>query len=107
LCCYPHIKYFALRLLNLAVKAKQKETDVSGYSCRVTNEGIKHLNLHTLNAGGGFCKITDDGIKHMDLSVLKASYNNNIPDRGIHHMKLYSLDASFNPMITDEGIKVL
>ena len=36
-------------------------------------------------------KITDEGIKHMQLHTLNASYNSKITDRGIKHMQLYTL----------------
>jgi hypothetical protein len=70
----------------------------------ITDKGIKHMMLHTLNASG-FSKITDEGIKHMMLHTLNASGFSKITDEGIKHMMLHTLDASCNGKITDEGIK--
>ena len=39
-------------------------------------------------------KITDEGIKHMQLHTLDASYNQKITDEGIKHMQLHTLYAS-------------
>ena len=39
-------------------------------------------------------KITDEGIKHMQLHTLYASRNPKITDEGIKHMHLHTLDAS-------------
>src|SRR3989344_5871608 len=66
---------------------------------KITNEGIKHMKLHTLNASNS--KITDEGIKYMQLHILHASYY--MTDEGIKHMQLHTLYASYN--MTDEGIK--
>ena len=51
----------------------------------ITDEGISHMNLHTLSALNN-SKITDDGIKHMNLHILYASSNSKITDDGIKHM---------------------
>jgi len=79
--------------------------DVSG-NHSITDQGLKHLNLHTLKASMEQCNITDDGIKHMDLHTLYATENNKITDEGIKRMNLHTLDASYNHNITDRGIKV-
>ena len=39
---------------------------------KITDEGIKHMQLHTLYASNN-PKITDEGIKHMQLHTLYAS----------------------------------
>ena len=39
---------------------KLKILDASGYNSKITDEGIKHMQLHTLNATGN-SKITDEG----------------------------------------------
>ena len=39
---------------------------------KITDEGIKHMQLHTLYASDN-PKITDEGIKHMQLHTLNAS----------------------------------
>src|SRR5438445_3225410 len=70
----------------------------------ITDKGISHINLHTLNAACYGCQITNNGILHMNLHTLIATCNNNITDEGILHMNLHTLDASYNPNITDEGI---
>jgi hypothetical protein len=49
------------------------DLDISGYS-KVTDNGIIHLKLHTLNASHNR-HITDKGIAHMNLHTLYASYN--------------------------------
>src|SRR5438445_107159 len=50
----------------------------------ITDEGISHMNLHTLYTHTK-SKITDNGIKNMDLHTLYTS-SNNITDDGIKHM---------------------
>jgi hypothetical protein len=75
------------------------------WSGNVTDNGIMHLNLHTLIASYHHCNITDKGIKHMKLHTLKVEDNVKITDDGIKHMNLYSLDASANSKITDAGVK--
>src|SRR3989339_235780 len=40
--------------------------------------------------------ITDEGIKHMNLHTLHASWNRSITNEGIRHMNLHTLDASCN-----------
>src|SRR3989344_4613517 len=67
----------------------------------ITNDGIKHMQLHTLDASNS--NITDEGIKHMQLHTLDAS-SSKITDDGIKHMQLHTLNAS-DSQITDEGIK--
>ena len=57
---------------------------------KITDEGIKHMQLHTLTCYGS--KITDEGIKHMQLHTLHASYL--MTDKGIKHMQLHTLNAS-------------
>src|SRR5437016_4734652 len=52
----------------------------------ITDDGISHMKLHTLNAHDN-PKITDAGISHMNLHTLDASDNPSITDRGISHMK--------------------
>src|SRR5438445_4539904 len=44
-----------------------KKLHTSNTSQILTDKGLKHLNLHTLNAEGYHSKITDEGIKHMKL----------------------------------------
>ncbi len=70
----------------------------------VTDSGIKHLKLHTLNASDN-PKITDNGIKHMRLHTLDASHNEKIIDNGIKYMQLHILFAVTNSNITNNGIK--
>ena len=48
------------------------------------------MQLHTLDAR--YSKITDEGIKHMQLHTLYASEY--MTDEGIKHMHLHTLDAS-------------
>src|SRR3989338_4215161 len=67
---------------------------------QITDEGIKNMQLHTLDAS--ISKITDEGIKHMQLHTLGA-YGSQITDVGIKHMQLHTLYASES--MTDEGIK--
>src|SRR3989344_4845794 len=71
-------------------------------SNKITDKGIKHLQLHTLDARCS--QITDEGIKHMQLHTLNASHNMTV--KGIKHMQLHTLDAS-KSKITDEGIKYM
>src|SRR3989344_5709591 len=66
---------------------------------QITDEGIKHMQLHTLEAPRS--QITDEGIKHMQLHILYA-YLSNITDDGIKHMQLHTLHAS--NYMTNEGI---
>src|SRR3989338_3576937 len=66
---------------------------------KITDEGIKHMQLHTLDASDS--RITDEGIKHMQLHTLYASTH--MTNEGIKHMKLHTLNAS--DFMTDEGIK--
>src|SRR3989344_2208673 len=68
---------------------------------KITYEGIKHMQLHTLDAR--ISQITDEGIKHMQLHTLDAR-KSQITDEGIKNMQLHTLDASISK-ITDEGIK--
>src|SRR3989338_2937457 len=70
------------------------------YNTKITDEGIKHMQLHTLDAR--ISQITDEGIKHMQLHTLSASWH--MTDEGIKHMQLHTLDAR-KSQITDEGIK--
>ena len=79
---------------------------------RITDEGIKHLSLHTLYAAVpnkymDNPTITDTGISHMtNLYALYAGKNSKITDAGISNMRnLKILDASWNDTITNEGIK--
>ncbi len=37
-----------------------KKLDI-GWNRKITDDGIKHMNLHTFNVSGGLCKITDEG----------------------------------------------
>ena len=70
----------------------------------ITDEGIKHMYLQILSANKS--RITDEGIKHMNLQTLNApGYDSGITDEGIKHMNLKKLHASYNNGITDEGIK--
>src|SRR3989344_1239613 len=73
----------------------------ASYNNKITNEGIKHMQLHTLDAR--YSHITDEGIKHMHLHTLNAKYSN-LTDEGIKHMQLHTLNAQ-RSKITDEGIK--
>jgi hypothetical protein len=77
-----------------------KLLNISGNN-NITDEGIKHMMLHTFDPSGNR-NITDNGIKHMMLHTLSANVTN-ITDEGIKHMMLHALDIS--PYITDEGIK--
>src|SRR3989338_2685702 len=49
------------------------------YNNKITNEGVKHMHLHALDARHS--NITDYGIKHMQLHTLSASRN--MTDEGI------------------------
>src|SRR3989338_8632489 len=71
------------------------------YNTKITDEGIKHMQLHTLHVP--FSQVTDEGIKHMQLHTLNA-IQSKITDKGIKHMQLHTLYAS-DSNITDEGIK--
>src|SRR3989338_4353631 len=62
---------------------------------KITDEGIKHMQLHTLYASDN---MTDEGIKHMQLHTLYASKH--MTDEGIKHMQLHTLYASKH--MTDE-----
>jgi len=100
---------------HISAKLKSKLTDQilkryhhikyldAAWNGKITDEGIKHMQLHTLNATSSPF-ITDQGIKHMNLHTLDASSNYRITDQGIKHMNLYSLSAFYNKMITDQGI---
>lgn len=80
---YPYIKFLDISFME-----------------NVTDEGIKHLKLHTLRTNDN---ITDDGIKHMNLYELCS--NRNITDEGIKYMtNMEDLNiASEN--VTDKGIE--
>ena len=71
----------------------------------ITNTTLKHLDLDVLIAFGNICKISDEGIKHMQLKILDASGNKKITDEGIKHMQLEKLYAIHNENITNDGIK--
>ena len=71
----------------------------ASYNNKITNEGIKHMQLHTLDAR--YSHITDEGIKHMQLHTLYAS--DFMTNKGIKHMQLHTLGVS--GCMTDEGIK--
>ena len=92
--------------LNDGILKKYSELKFLNVLCHrnITDEGIKHMNLHTLYASTN-CGITDEGIKHMNLHVLDVYHNEKITDEGIKYMNLYALNASWNKKITDEGIK--
>jgi hypothetical protein len=72
----------------ILLQSKYKGLLILNASCNrnITNEGIKHMQLHSLNAAFN-TNITDEGIKHMQLQILNALYNKNITDEGIKHMK--------------------
>src|SRR5436853_219989 len=83
---FLNIDYKYRRLLSDNVLKKYKyikKLCTSGSGENITNVGISHMNLHTLN----------------------ASYNSKITDEGISHMKLHTLYSYNNPSITDNGIK--
>lgn len=95
----------------------------------ITDNGVKHLRLHTLNANVRFYnnysvdtdsialfnkhknynnRISNEAIINMPLKRLFASNNISITDHAIKQLpNLILLDASYNEMITDEGIKGL
>lgn len=95
----------------------------------ITDNGIKHLRLHTLNANVRFYnnysvdaetlplfnkhsnynnRISNDGIINMPLTNLFASNNISITNYSIQHFSsLKVLDASYNEGINDDGIKHL
>lgn len=95
----------------------------------ITDNGIKHLRLHTLNANVRFYnnysvdidsihlfnkhknynnRISNDTIKNMPLIRLFTSNNISITDYAIKQLpNLILLDASYNEGITDDGIKGL
>ncbi len=71
----------------------------------ITNNGIRHMKLHTLNVNGNN-NITDEGIKHMNLYILHAcGCNSKITDKGIKYMNLQELHVDGNLKITDKGLK--
>jgi hypothetical protein len=74
----------------------------AGCNNKITNEGIKHMNLHTLYARYNE-NITDKGIEHMTLHTLYA--NNKITNEGIKHVNLNALYVNWNSNITNEGTK--
>ena len=95
-----------LRVLNLS------------WNNNISNDDIKHLNLHTLHVSNNYKlrntswrhisnneTITDEGIKHMQLHTLNVSGNPRITDEGIKHMKLHTLFASHDSGISNNGIK--
>src|SRR3989344_5910218 len=86
-------------LIYLSNYVEIDKLDVSNNN-KITDEGIKHMQLHTLYAESS--KITDEGIKHMQLHTLYASRN--MTDEGIKHMRLHTLTC-YESKITDEGIK--
>ena len=75
-------------MLNISDNNKIKDKDIINLKklkhlyvnyC-ISDEGIKHMNLHTLYASGN-SKISDEGIKHMNLHTLYASYNSKITNK--------------------------
>ena len=96
-------EYYLMKLTDDII-SNYNITMLNADNSKITNEGIKHMQLHTLYASYN-SKITDEGIKHMQLHTLDASDNPKITDEGIKHMQLHTLDASYNSNITDEGIK--
>ena len=92
--CDNDLKYFK----------KLKKLDASCSNEKITDDGIRNMNLHTLDASFN-SKITDDGIKNMNLHTLNARKNSKITDEGIKNMNLRTLNARGNSKITDEGIK--
>jgi hypothetical protein len=76
----------------------------ANYNENITDDGIKHMTLHTLHASQN-SKITDEGIKHMSLHTLHARGNSHITDEGIKNMSLHTLNAMYNSRITDDGVK--
>ncbi|ARF11257.1 hypothetical protein Klosneuvirus_1_114 [Klosneuvirus KNV1] len=66
-----------------------KKLDASN-NLKITNEGLKHLNLHTLNVSldfsyYGYGDITEDGIKHMPLINFKAHNYRNLIGFWLEH----------------------
>ena len=66
-----------------------------GSGRKITDDGIKHMNLHTLVASGLSCEITDKGLQYMNLHILDATGNIDITDTGIKHMKNLSILYSY------------
>src|SRR5438309_1400280 len=62
--------YYRCRLTDNILKNYNcvKKLDISFFNL-VTNDGISHMNLHTLHVYGN-SKITNDGISHMNLHTL-------------------------------------
>jgi len=60
------------------------------------------MQLHELYVND---KITDEGIKHMQLQTLDASHNKKITDEGIKHMQLHKVYISDSKNITKDGTK--
>lgn len=93
----------------------QLHTLSSSHNSKITDKGIKHMQLHTLTACGEESNITDQGIKHMEtdkgiknlqLHTLYASHNEKITDKGIKHMVLlHTLTAYENYNITNKGVE--
>jgi len=50
---------------------------------------IKYKKLKILDASGYNSKITDEGIKHMQLHTLNASYNEKITEKHLTNCKIY------------------
>jgi len=71
----------------------------------ITDNGIMHLNLHTLNVESN-SNITNNGIKHMNLHTLYMADNIGITDAGIQHMNIYILYIGCTN-ITDTGIQYM
>src|SRR5438445_1970588 len=99
---FCHIDATYLKLLSNSILKNYKYiTKLSTYmNNKITDEGIKHMKLHTLFVSND--NITDEGIKHMNLRKLFA-YSNNITDNGISHMNLHTLYAA-SDHITNKGI---
>jgi hypothetical protein len=84
---------------NILVNFRNVKLLYAGWNSKITDDGIKHMILHTLHASNNQ-KITDEGIKHMTLHTLYVYFNYKITNEGIKHMMLHTLHASDNSNIT-------
>ena len=74
---------------------------VSGY---VSDVGVSHLSLHTLDAFYNK-KITDAFVRRMSLHTLYACCNEKITDESVRRMSLHTLYALSNEKITFEVVR--
>src|SRR5439155_25275361 len=80
-----NIKY--LHLLSDDIIKNYKHIRKLDASCneKITNKGIQHLKLHTLNSAWNN-NITDDGIEHMTTLHTLHTLGNTITDKGLKNL---------------------